>query len=64
MRYRIACSDEEGRYFYYCKTEEEANLLFNVLVLNRAFAGVELERVTEEYSAIREWSEDDEKSAV
>lgn len=57
MRYRIACSDEEGRYFFYCKTEAEANLLFNMFALNRAFAGVELAIVSEEYSTIREWSE-------
>lgn len=59
MRYRIFCSDEEGNYFFYCKTKESANVLFNMATQSKFFTYVELEVITEGYSRIREWSEDD-----
>lgn len=57
MRYRIACSDEEGRYFFYCKTEDSANVLFNMATQSKFFGYVGLDVRTEGFSAIREWSE-------
>jgi hypothetical protein len=59
VRYRIACTDEEGSYFFYCNTEESANVLFNMATQSKFFTYVELEVITEGYSRIREWSEDD-----
>lgn len=59
MRYRIACSDEEERYFFYCRTEDAANTLFNMSIKSKFFNYVELEVITEGYSTIREWSEGD-----
>lgn len=59
MRYRIFCSDEEGHDFFYCKTEDSANVLFNMAVQSKFYNYVELEVITEGFSTIREWSEED-----
>lgn len=59
MRYRIFCSDEEESYFFYCNTEDSANVLFNMATQSKFFSYVGLEVRTEGYSGIREWSEDD-----
>ena len=59
MRYRIACADEEGNYFFYCNTEENANVLFNMAVQSKFFNYVELFWITQGYSAIRGWSDGD-----
>lgn len=59
MKYRIACSDEEERYFYYCRTEDAANTLFNMAIKSKFFNYVGIYVRTEGFSGIREWSEGD-----
>lgn len=58
MRYRIICADEEENYFFYCNTEDSANTLFNMAIKSKFFNYVELEVITEGFSVIREWSEE------